>query len=140
VKVLSSGDVRARKRYRCSLCCDEWIESGEVHHRQGVVGGDGVGTFRAHLHCYALSAWEFGGRIGKYSDGYLAEIANLELDAWSREDIDKACDAMDWPADHPSREQARALWQRFHEAGAPRMRRLSWGGGLRPGTALEVRR
>ena len=138
---LSCGTRRARKQYGCDLGCSEWIEPGEVHHVQANAVDGTVQTFRAHLHCYALAEHELHGRSdrGWMAREYLGEVGDLELSEWSRADVEAACDRQRWSSEHPARERARALWQRFQATGAPRVYR-NWGGEWRPGTALEVRR
>jgi len=141
VTQLSCGTRRARKQYGCDLGCNEWIEVGEVHHVQANAVDGSVMTFRAHLHCYTLADHELCGRSdrGWMIREYMSDVCDLELSEWSRADVEAACDRQGLPPEHPARERARVLWQRFQAAGAPRVYR-NWGGECRPGTALEVRR
>jgi len=141
ITVLSDIACRARKPHRCDLDCGELIAVGEVHHRQGCIYDGRCYTWRAHLHCHALSACDFIERSRLWDEDGLADIADLDLGEWSRAQVDAACDRQGWSPSHPSRERARALWQRFVPMGAPRMERWWWGGEtVVPGTALEVRR
>ena len=139
ITVLSDGTCRARKPHRCDLDCGEKIVPGEVHHRQGCVDGGRAYTFRAHLHCHALSLFDFW-RGDRTNDDGLNEVSELCMEEWSRADIETACDRQRWAPSHPGRERARALWQRFASVGAPRMGWPWWSGKPVPGTALEVRR
>jgi len=136
IVVLSAGTVRARKSYRCHLHCDEAIEVGEVHHRQGGVCDGDCYTFRAHLHCHALSAADFADRL--WDDEGLAEIEDIDLSEWSRARVEAACDQQGWSPSHPSRERARALWQRIRGDEPPARMERTWWGDV-PGTALERR-
>ena len=138
--VLRDGTVRARKPHRCNLGCGELIEPGEVYRSQACVYDGDCYTWRAHLHCHALSAADFAECGCLWDEEGLAELCDFNLGEWSRADVKAACDAQGWAPSHPGRERARALWQRFVPVGAPRMGRPWWGGETVPGTALEVRR
>ena len=57
---------------------------------------------------------------------------------WSRARVEAACDRQEWSPSHPSRERARALWQRVRGDEPPARMERTWWGDV-PGTALERR-
>ncbi len=136
ITVLSESRPRARLVYRCDLGCGEPIEAGERHYRQANVCDGRVDTFRAHLHCYAISAHDFDERDRLWDEDGLAQVCDIDMREWTRADIDAACDRQGWSPSHPARERARALWQRMVRA--PEQHVREWGGDMRPGTALAI--
>ena len=141
IAILRDRTARARRPYGCDLSCGELIDAGEVHRVQAIADDGRAYTWRAHLHCHAISAADYAARGRLWDDVGLAELPYLDWPAWSRDDIERACDRQGWAPTHPSRERARATWQRMRdERPAERMVRGWVCGEWVPGTALEVSR
>lgn len=138
ITVLSRSEPRARNEYRCNLGRGEPIGRGERHAASCCVDGGCCYTFRAHLHCWALSNHDYAERDRLWDDDGLSEVVDIDLATWTRADVEAACDRQGWPPSHPSRERARRLWQRAVEEERRVLRYLLSPGW--PGVALDVYR